>query len=244
MTTTKTAKGGDIIASSEDKKEQGIHSGHRLRLRRRFDATGLKGFDEHTALELLLFYALPRQDTNPLAHRLLEHFGSLAAVFSASKEELMQVKGVGENTAILLRLVPQLTQLCREQRQEGKLVLDNSTKAGEYLIQRLYERQTETLLMLCLDAKKQMIACEELGNGNINSISITMREIAQICLRKNVSGIILAHNHPSGLALPSREDIAMTRKVQDVLQKVGVQVYDHFVITEKEFYSMKDHKLF
>lgn len=222
---------------------QNIHQGHRLRLKRRFHTEGLQHFEEHTALELLLFFAVPRQDTNPIAHRLLNRFGSLSGVFSASMRELTEVDGVGENTATLLRLVPELMNFCREKEQEAP-TFHNPLSMGEYLARRLCDQKTETMLMLCLDGKNRAICCEKLGSGTVGSITTTVREVAQRCLRNNVSAVVLAHNHPSGLALPSREDIVMTRKLQDFLREIGVQLRDHLVITEREFYSMKDHKLF
>lgn len=222
-----------------------LHAGHRDRLKKRFDAVGEKGFEDHTLLELLLFYGVPQKDTNPLAHRLLERFGSLPAVLEAPARELMQVEGVGENVARLLKVTQAMRCRCTQQQvSRQKVVLNSSLKAGEYLCSLLQGRETEALLLVCLDAGKAVRHCEQLESGVSDSISTTLRQIAQLCVNRNVHDIILAHNHPSGLVHPSREDIVMTRKAQDFLQEIGVNLLDHFVITDKEFYSMKDHRLF
>ncbi len=222
-----------------------LHAGHRDRLKKRFDAVGERGFEDHTLLELLLFYGVPQKDTNPIAHRLIERFGSLPAVLEAPARELMQVEGVGENVARLLKVTQAMRCRCTQQQTaRQKVVLNSSLKAGEYLCSLLQGRETEALLLVCLDAGKAVRHCEQLESGVSDSISTTLRQIAQLCVNRNVHDIILAHNHPSGLVHPSREDIVMTRKAQDFLQEIGVNLLDHFVITDKEFYSMKDHRLF
>lgn len=226
-------------------KKTNLHAGHRDRLKKRFDAVGERGFEDHTLLELLLFYGVPQKDTNPIAHRLIERFGSLPAVLEAPARELMQIEGVGENVARLLKVTQAMRCRCTQQQTaRQKVVLNSSLKAGEYLCSLLQGRETEALLLVCLDAGKAVRHCEQLESGVSDSISTTLRQIAQLCVNRNVHDIILAHNHPSGLVHPSREDIVMTRKAQDFLQEIGVNLLDHFVITDKEFYSMKDHRLF
>lgn len=206
---------------------------------------GERGFEDHTLLELLLFYGVPQKDTSPIAHRLIERFGSLPAVLEAPARELMQIEGVGENVARLLKVTQAMRCRCTQQQTaRQKVVLNSSLKAGEYLCSLLQGRETEALLLVCLDAGKAVRHCEQLESGVSDSISTTLRQIAQLCVNRNVHDIILAHNHPSGLVHPSREDIVMTRKAQDFLQEIGVNLLDHFVITDKEFYSMKDHRLF
>ena len=206
---------------------------------------GERGFEDHTLLELLLFYGVPQKDTNPIAHRLIERFGSLPAVLEAPARELMQIEGVGENVARLLKVTQAMRCRCTQQQTaRQKVVLNSSLKAGEYLCSLLQGRETEALLLVCLDAGKAVRHCEQLESGVSDSISTTLRQIAQLRVNRNVHDIILAHNHPSGLVHPSREDIVMTRKAQDFLQEIGVNLLDHFVITDKEFYSMKDHRLF
>lgn len=225
-------------------EKENIHAGHRERLRKRFDASGIKGFEEHTFLEMLLFYAIPRKDTNPIAHELLRRFGSLEQVLNASVQELMQVEEIGQNTARYLTMLGALPEFIRNGNQKKRVVLDSSVKVGEYLIPRFEGKKKELMLVLCLNGRKELFFCEELGYGMSSSTVVSVREIAYLCSRVNATHIILAHNHPSGLALPSVEDVAMSKKAEDFLKEIGVTVLDHFIVTDKEFYSMKDHKLF
>ena len=237
----KDEKGRSAIGASQEKN---VHAGHRQRLRERFDTAGSSGFEEHTILELLLFYAIPQKDTNPLAHDLIQRFGSLEGVLNASKEELMQVSGVGENTATLLRLVEGIWEVCARSKTKEKVVLDSSSKTGEFVREHLHGRQRETMVVLCLDNQMRLVRLEELGSGISDSTTASFREIAQLCMRLNINNMILAHNHPSGLVYPSKEDIVVTRKMKDLLKEINVKLHDHFIVTENEFYSMRDHKLF
>lgn len=226
-------------------EKQNLHAGHRQRLKKRFDAVGLKGFEEHTLLELLLFYAIPQKDTNALAHELIRRFGSLDGVLQASMAQLMQVNGVGENAARMLKVVAAVCQSCGQGLWEDKRpVLASTIERGEYLRTRLLGSAQERLLLLNLDAVNTLICCEELSSGSLAQVSVGAGEVAQFCVRRGFERVILAHNHPSGLDCPSREDVAMTRKLQDLLQDLGVFLVDHFVITDRAFYSMKDHGLF
>ena len=140
----------------------GIHDGHREKMRRRFAQTGLSGFADHEALELLLFYAIPRRDTNPLAHRLLERYGSLEGVFTAPAEDLEKVEGMGESAALLLRLVPLLAEKSRE-RTDGPVILNSTERAGEYLLRRFDGKKNELVYELCLDRKGKLLACKLLS---------------------------------------------------------------------------------
>ncbi len=217
-----------------------VHQGHRQRLRDRFLRQGLDGFAEHNALELLLFYALPRKDTNELAHRLLDAFGTLDAVFSAPAESLMKVKGVGENTAALIRLVPELSRRCSIVRDGDCKALPDSTAAGRYLLPRFMNCRDEVMYMVCLDAKLAILDCREINRGDTVSVDVNVRRIVQMALEKSATYVVLAHNHTSGLALPSKEDVAATLRVRQILAQVGVTLSDHIVVAGDDFVSMAD----
>ena len=179
-------------------------------------------------------------------------FMAVPVMFGASGYKILKFvlkTGLASITGFQWGLLLKVTQAMRcrctqQQTARQKVVLNSSLKAGEYLCSLLQGRETEALLLVCLDAGKAVRHCEQLESGVSDSISTTLRQIAQLCVNRNVHDIILAHNHPSGLVHPSREDIVMTRKAQDFLQEIGVNLLDHFVITDKEFYSMKDHRLF
>lgn len=218
----------------------GIHDGHRERMRQRFLRYGLDSFEDHNVLELLLFYAVPRKDTNELAHRLLETFGSLDKVMEASQEALMAVPGMGESAAALLRLIPAAGQRYLMAKQETGSVLNNSTKTGNYLLPRFLSATEEMAYILCLDGKMAVLDCVRLGEGSISSVCLNVRTVVQVALDKRAACVILAHNHVSGVALPSAEDREATRRIQRALETVGICLLDHIIVADGDFVSMSD----
>lgn len=224
-------------------KVLGIHEGHRNRLKARYRDHGLDNFNDVNVLELLLFYAIPRKDTNELAHALLDHFGSLDRIFEASVPELEEVPGIGENTALLITLVPQITR--RYLMAKGNCIcsITSSAEAGKYLVPRLMFEKEEKLLLLCLDAKKSVISCVTLGSGVINAVDVNVRKVVENAVRNRASSVILAHNHPSGVALPSREDERITREIASALKLVGIPLDDHIIVAGDDFVSFADSGL-
>ena len=220
-----------------------VHDGHRERIKKRFLEQGLDGFDDHNVLELLLFYALPRQDTNPLAHALLDHFGSLDAVLEAPREELLKVPGIGENAATLLQLVPAVSRRYEMTKNDFGEILDSTQKAGDYLTARyLYERD-EVVCVICLDAKRRVLCCKNLFRGDVNSAGVSVRKIAELAIAKNASAVILSHNHTSGIALPSREDEQTTKRVKTALEAMNIELLDHIIVAGGDYVSMAESKL-
>ena len=221
-----------------------IHTGHRQRLKERFRQEGLDSFDELHVLELLLFYAIPQGDTNPLAHELLNRFGSLTGVLEAKREELEQVKGLGAHSVTLLRLVTELGRYYAVQRMSMERVLPTLEKCGEYLVPFFIGQREETVYLLCLDGKCKVLACRKLGQGGVNSVGVPIRRVVETALNTNASSVILAHNHPSGLALPTTEDVQVTKKVATALDLVGVRLADHVIVADQDFVSLTDSGLY
>ena len=221
-----------------------MHSGHRQRLKERFRQEGLDSFDEINALELLLFYALPQRDTNPLAHSLLERFGSLTGVLEAKREELEQVPGMGEHASTLLTRVKDLCRYYAVRRMAVGRILPTLEKCGEYLVPFFVGQRDETVYLLCLDGKCKVLACRKLGQGSVNSVGVPIRRVVETALSVNASSVVLAHNHPSGLALPTQEDIQVTKKVALALYLVGVQLSDHVIVADEDFVSLADSGLY
>lgn len=215
-----------------------IHEGHRKRLKDRFRAEGLDNFDERHVLELLLFYCVPRQDTAPLAKRLLEHFGSVAQVLEASVEELEKVEGVGYQVSTLLSLTTDICRYYLVNRTMNQEILNTTDRCGDYLLQRFHGRRNETVFLLCLDAKCKVLCCREVGEGSVNSANIPVRRIVETALGVNATTVVLAHNHPSGIALPSDEDILTTRRIAAALDTVEVQLADHIVVADDDYVSL------
>jgi DNA repair protein RadC len=221
----------------------GSHDGHRERMRQRFIRFGLDNFEDHNVLELLLFYAQPRKDTNELAHRLMDTFGTLDKVFEASYESLMAVPGMGESGAVLIRLVPALARRYLQAKQGPRLILAGSAQSGAYLIPIFLGATEEMLYMLCLDAKMELLDCIRLGDGSASAVRVNIRTIVQTALEKRAEAVILAHNHVSGIAVPSQEDKVVTRQVQEALSTVGIYLLDHIVVADGDFVSMYDSGL-
>ncbi len=221
-----------------------IHNGHRERIKKRFLEHGLESFEDHSVLELLLFYALPRGDVNPVAHTLMSRFGSLAAVFDAPAEELAKVPGIGMNTAELIKLIPQVSRRYLMSRASFDDILDSAKKAGEYLLPRFYAERDEIVYMVCLDAKCKVLNCKLLFRGSVNAANISIRKIVENALVYNSTGVIIAHNHTSGIAIPSEEDKITTRRIEQALKAVDITLTDHIVVADDDFVSMADNGFF
>ncbi len=217
-----------------------VHEGHRERLKKHFMEHGLQGFDDHTVLELLLFYSTPRKDTNPLAHMLLQSFGSLEAVFEAPAEELSKISGIGESAVTLLKLIPQVSRRYIIDKNRNHDVLDTTEKVGAYLVPRYMFERDEVVFVICLDAKLKVICCRELFRGVVNTAEISIRKIAELALAKNATSVILSHNHTSGIALPSREDEITTKQIKFALETMGISLTDHIIVAGEDFISMVD----
>ena len=215
-----------------------VHDGHRERLRKRFLAEGLDHFTDIQVLELLLFYCIPRQDTNELAHKLKERFGSLSQVLEARPEELMKVSGIGFNTAVFLNLIPAAGRFYSVDRTSNEKILLTTEDCGHYLRRRFEGRNQETVFLLCLDAKCKVLCCQQVGEGSVNSAGVPVRRVVETALAANATTVVLAHNHPSGLALPSYEDIATTRRIAMALDAVEITLADHIVVADGDFVSL------
>lgn len=216
-----------------------MHAGHRQRLKNRFIEDGLEHFDEHQVLELMLFYCIPRQDTNPIAHALMEHFGSLSQVMTAPIAELQKVSGMGESAATFISLLNAFCRYYFSARGKDPIILDSAEKCSAYLIPLFHGHRNEMVHLLCLDAKGKLLCHKELGEGSINSAAVPIRRIVEIALGINATSVILAHNHPSGLALPSPEDELTTRQLSVALSAVDITLIDHFIIADGDSISMR-----
>ena len=220
--------------------EKNLHAGHRERMRKRFQEHGLDSFQDHEVLEMLLFQAQPRKDMNPTAHRMIERFGSLEAVFEATEEELRQIKGVGESAAFLVKLIPQIARRYMIEKAANDNILDSTNTAGGYFVPKFMYERAEVVYLACLDTKHRVICCKEIGRGVVNCAEVSIRRIVEIALANNAAGVILAHNHTSGIAIPSEEDQASTIHIRRALRLVGIELIDHIVVGGDDFVSMAD----
>lgn len=218
---------------------ESIHKNHRERVKNRFRSEGLDHFDQVHVLELLLFYCIPQGDVNPLAHRLLDRFGSLRQVLEAPVEELEKVRGVGPHAATLLKLTCEISRYYYTSGNGPELrILPTIRDCGEHLKRYFRGKREETVYLLCLDAKCMVLGCVEVGSGSVNSAAVNIRRVVEIALNYNATSVVLAHNHPSGIALPSTEDVITTRRIATALDAVDVVLTDHIVVAEDDYVSL------
>lgn len=221
-----------------------IHAGHRQRLKERFLKESLDNFEEHEVLELLLFYGIPQRDTNEIAHELIRKFGSLSKVLEATPEELQEVKFIGDNVTTLFQLITAVARYYQVNCAMREEILPTIDACGKYLVPFFHGRQNETVFLLCLDAKCKVLSCEKVGEGGVNSAGVPVRKIVEMALKVNATSVILAHNHPSGLAIPSGEDIQTTRRVALALDAVEICLVDHIIVADNDWVSLSQSELY
>lgn len=217
----------------------GLHDGHRKRLIDRAIREGLDDFSHHNVIELLLFYGIPRKDTNEIAHVLLDTFGSISGIFDAPIAELAKITGMGEYSASLLKLMPQIFRVYMTDKNRD-ICLDSTKKAGEYLLSRYIGRTEEAVYMVCIDSKCRVLGTTLIHHGSVNAAEVNIRTIVSTALKFNAVGVIISHNHPGGVALPSKEDLITTQRIKSVLEPVNVALIDHIIVADNDFVSLAD----
>lgn len=222
-------------------KSANVHAGHRSRLRKRFIESGLGSFEDHNALELFLFYAIPNRDVNGLAHDLINEFGSLSAVFDASYEDLCKVKGISEYSASLIKLLPAMARRYEQRKiSADEIIYDSPEKIAEYMAGLYFGVNREEMYMLCLDSACRLLKCIKLGSGEIDEVTISYRNIAKQALDTNAANVILVHNHVSGIVAPSNQDVVFTATLVKNMNGVGIRISDHIIMGNgKEHFSMR-----
>lgn len=218
-----------------------LHQGHRERLRNRFLSEGLDSFEDHQVLELILFEVIQRGDTNPIAHRLLNRFGSLSAVLEADPTDLATVEGVGKRVATFLTLLPAITRRYFHNRvTRNPLQLNNSDLVAEYFIPLMAGRSEEVFYVLCLDSQCQVLYPALISEGTVKENLVYPRRVVEIAIRHRAASVIFAHNHPSGTTHPSKEDERLTRHLVQALGGVDIRVLDHVIVAGKDVYSFAE----
>lgn len=220
-----------------------MHEGHRKRLKERFLREGLDSFEQHQILELLLFFSIPRKDTNEIAHNLLSKYGSLSGVFEADFKDLVDTPQIGENTAFLLTLIPDLARRYFNDKWRDKPELNSSTKAGEYVATLFTGRQYEAFYVINLDAQNKVNYAELVHEGTINEAPVYPRMIVESALRHKANSVILAHNHPGGSLNPSRADIEATERIRTALESISIKVVDHIIVCGSKYTSFAERGL-
>ena len=216
----------------------GEHQGHRQRMRERFQAQGLEGFADHEALELILYYAIPRINVNPLAHRLMDTFGSLHAVLEADVKDLMKVEGIGENAAVLLSLLGHVDRRLEKSRSAQKKMLRNRAEAKRHCMGLLAGLRQEHLYLVCLNAQMEVVHSVLIARGSLNEVHAYPRMVAEAALRANAHAVILCHNHPGGSVVPSQADLDMTASLGQILHSLDVMLTDHIIVAGEDALSL------
>lgn len=222
-------------------KKSNLHEGHRKKVRERFLETGLKGFSKHNILEFILFYSIPRADTNEIAHRLIDEFGSLRGVLNAPIEHLRNVEGVGLHSAVLLKLIQGVVKAYSDEGAEKLNHIYNTDDMVNFLKPKFIGLTKETIYLVCLDANCRILKHSFLGQGKVNTIDIDIRSMTSDILACNATSVIIAHNHPGGICVPSKEDRDATIRLRSFLNSINVHLIDHIIFTEDEHFSFKNH---
>ncbi len=220
-------------------KKENIHKGHRERMRQKFLGDGMDAFADHEILEFLMFYVHRTKDTNPIGHALLQKFGSLKNVFSASYDELVKVKGIGENGAAFIRFVSQLSNRISRSTIPKKARLTSEEETGKFCMSLFHGLTEERFIIICIDSERNVLSWHEISKGVSNATVVELRKIVEIAMARDAVGIILAHNHPGDNTNPSAADMSVTNKVIRVLEELNIAVVDHIICNDETFTSME-----
>ena len=216
------------------------HQGHRQRMRARVEQYGLESLVPHEALEYILYITNARRDTNGLAHDLIERFGDFAGVLEASEEDLLTVEGVGPATARMLHLLPQISRYYTQSSMHGRKSLKTTEELAEYLMKQFAGAAQERALLAALDSRSRVKGLFWLRDGTGSRLSLELKDVVAAALKGGTDRVVLCHNHPNGIALPSREDLQATENIVRALGLVKVQLRDHIILTESEYFSMRE----
>ena len=215
------------------------HKNHRKRMRERYRKNGAESLEPHEFVELVLYYGLPRINTNNIAHELVSKFKNLAGILEADENALKEVRGISNNSALFFKILADAVKLYNldKARNNG----GNSKAYYEDYLVRYYKTETlEKVLLITLNAKMGVISEDIICVGSVNSTKVDMNKMLKITLNANASGVILAHNHPSGIAYPSPDDIETTKRIMLVFNEVNVNFIDHYVIAGNQIASVRE----
>lgn len=212
-----------------------VHEFHRKRLRERYLKCGFESFADHELLELLLSYAIPRKDTNAIAHTLLQKFGSLRNVLLAELPELLSVDGMGESSAICLKLHLEMLRRTLQDETRNRPRYDSVIKLAKFFCPQFVCATHEMVYAMLLDNGMRLLECFKVTDGIVNAAEVTVRRIAERAYHMHAANVVLAHNHPNGLAIPSAQDIEFTDCLNESLRTLGIVLVEHFVIVDERF---------
>ena len=217
-----------------------MHEGHRSRLKKKFLLNDMDYFEDHEALELILFYAIPRKNTNDIAHNLLKNFGSVDQILDAPIKILQEVEGVGESAAILIKSISSIIRIYLERKYSDSNNCLSLPNLNDKLMLKFTSRIEEMIAIALIDAKGKLLYDGIISKGSVNSVDIYVRKIIELIVLYNASSVILAHNHPSGLALPSESDVESTKRLNVIFKIMNVKFLDHIIVADGDYVSLKE----
>lgn len=221
--------------------DKNIHKGHRERMRKKYFDAGFKAFSDHEVLEFLLYYCNAQQNTNEIAHALISQFGSLGAVFAAPIGELVKVKGIGTQSAYLIKFVSDLmgTKMSDFDSRES---FNTSDSLGDYMMPFYKGLTVETTFVMALDSNRKLIRVIKIADGSFDAVAICVPKITRELIGCGASAAAIFHNHPFGAALPSVTDLKTTKKVQSAFESVGIEFIDHIIVSNRDndYVSLRD----
>jgi len=216
--------------------------GHRRRLKERLFRSP-EGLADYEILELLLGYAIPRQDTKPLAKTLLHRFGSLRGVFEARREDMTNTPGVGPGVIALFASWREFSSRVREGAVQDRQIFSHPGTVADFAMSRLGHLRTEEFWVALVDNKNRLMHWQQVSRGTVDQTPVYPREILRLVLHHQASGVILVHNHPGGDPRPSAQDQELTRRLHRAAREMDVRVLDHIVVSEANYYSFQTQGL-
>lgn len=218
-----------------------MHEGHRQRMRERFLTESIDDFQPHEVLEMMLYAVQPRGDVNPLAHRLLATFGTLRGVLEAQVEQLLQVEGVGEETAYFIAMMVPLFRRYEGCLCEKGVRFAHMREVAHYCQRLLTGLRSEHLYIICLNSQMRVISSVLLTEGSLSEVQAYPRTVVETALKCNAHSVVLCHNHPGGSSTPSQRDLLVTQSIRRALNALGVRLLDHLIVSDTATYSMVQH---
>lgn len=221
----------------EKQKKNNSHKGHRQRVKAKALQAGIEHWPIHEVLELLLMYSVPQKDVNPLAHTLLDTFGSFAGVLDAGFHQLKKIEGIGDETALYLSLLPDFFVKYTASKNIDSIILDNTYKNVNYFRSIDRVRDRERFYIFCLNGQKKLIKTIKFDSDLSSIINVPITELTQHIVFNANKGILIMHTHPNGNPNPTRADVNATKHIIDLCKVIGIKFEDHIIITGSRFYS-------
>ncbi len=219
---------------------ENIHAEHRKRVREEFEISGFNSeTPAHKIVEMMLFYSIPRKDTNTTAHLLINEFGSVAELIDARPEDIMKVKGAGQSTATFLKFIRFIANYYANEKKKSVKKFFNFEEMGDFLQTKYLGINNEAIAITSLDNAGGLLGFDIIGEGDISFVGISSRQVIETVLKRKAAAVILTHNHPKGQALPSSADLEATKMIRDILKSVDVKLLDHIIVADDDYMSLR-----